>query len=297
MKHIVGFSGGIDSQAAAGVVLDRYGPDDVILMNSDAGGNEDPRTTAFVRWYSENVHPVVEVHAIVADMESRPSALKVLLREGYALTDPLTFDMVALAKGQFPQRMSQFCTEFLKLFPQRRWIEHAFGIHTVEGFVGPVGQYRDEDYERYAGVRSDESRDRSHALPLEWDDYFDCYLNRPVLEWSKEQCFAFIIGRGELVNPLYSLGFSRVGCAPCINSNKNDILAWLQRAPEMIDKIRGYEQKVGRTYFAPLVPGMAINWIDDVVAWAQTSHGGRQKNMLRVLNDRPACESKYGLCE
>jgi hypothetical protein len=65
----------------------------------------------------------------------------------------------------------------------------------------------------------------------------------------------------------------------------------------MIEKIRVWENRVGRPYFPPMVPGMYINWIDDVIQWAQTSHGGRQANFLRVLNDRPNCESKYGLCE
>ena len=40
MKHIVGFSGGIDSQACARWVLNRFPVEDVILLNSDAGGNE-----------------------------------------------------------------------------------------------------------------------------------------------------------------------------------------------------------------------------------------------------------------
>jgi 7-cyano-7-deazaguanine synthase in queuosine biosynthesis len=57
MKHIVGLSGGIDSQAAARWVLNRNHPDDVILMNSDAGGNEDVLTTAHIGWYSLRFWP------------------------------------------------------------------------------------------------------------------------------------------------------------------------------------------------------------------------------------------------
>lgn len=62
VKHIVGFSGGIDSQTVAGLVLDRYGPDDVILLNSNAGQNEDPITDEFVQWYSNNIHHIIRVH-------------------------------------------------------------------------------------------------------------------------------------------------------------------------------------------------------------------------------------------
>ena len=109
-------------------------------------------------------------------------------------------------------------------------------------------------------------------------------------------CFDYVRAHGEQVNPLYSLGFMRVGCAPCINSGKDDILNWATRFPEMIDKVRTWEQQVGRTFFAPCVPGMAINWIDDVVAWAKTDRGGRQNNLFRILPP-PACESRFGLCE
>jgi PP-loop superfamily ATP-utilizing enzyme len=38
--YIGGFSGGIDSQAAARFMLNRYGAARVVLVNSDAGGNE-----------------------------------------------------------------------------------------------------------------------------------------------------------------------------------------------------------------------------------------------------------------
>jgi len=286
MKYIVGFSGGIDSQACARWVMETYGAADTLIINSDAGGNEDARTTAHVEWYSENVHPVIMLSPIVADMAGRaPGKIREL---GLAPTDPLTFDLLATLKGRFPSRKAQFCTEHLKLRPALRWQREVFGVG---------GVYEALDYERFAGIRRDESQSRKDAPERQWDTFYDCWLNYPLVDWTKEQCFDYCRSFGEVVNPLYSLGFSRVGCAPCINSGKDDVLAWAQRAPEMIEKIRTWEARVKRTYFPPCVPGMYINWIDDVVSWAQTSHGGRQQNLLRVFNDRPACESKYGLCE
>lgn len=50
MKHIVGFSGGIDSQACARWVLNRFPKEDVILLNSDAGANEHPARGAQGLW-------------------------------------------------------------------------------------------------------------------------------------------------------------------------------------------------------------------------------------------------------
>lgn len=109
-------------------------------------------------------------------------------------------------------------------------------------------------------------------------------------------CFDYVKHHGEKVNELYTLGFGRVGCAPCVNSNKSDVLNWATRFPEMIDKVREWEKRVGKTFFAPTVPGMELNWIDDVVKWSKTCHGGKQYDLL-VLQEPDACESNYGLCE
>lgn len=282
MKHIVGFSGGIDSQATARWMLNRFPKEDVVLVNTDAGGNEHPLTIEHVAWYSANVHPVVTIPAIVADMwvgEDQPE------KHGFSPTDPLTFPLMAKIKGRFPSRQAQFCTEKLKLTPVRRWVRQ---------------QFPDGDYEYYSGVRRDESERRRATKEREWDDFFDSYRNHPIMDWTKEMCFIYIKAHGELVNQLYSLGFNRVGCAPCINSSKDDILRWQQRFPEMIDKIRAWEQQAQRTFFAPIVPNTPkgqYNTVDDVVTWAHTSRGGRQLDMLRTHQDRPACESSYGLCE
>ena len=283
MKHVVGFSGGIDSQACARWVLNRHDPADVILLNADAGGNEHPMTTEFIAWYSAHVHPVVVVSAIVADLGTYGTSDGVAYerRHEFADSDALTFDKLAYIKQRFPSSTAQFCTRLLKLAPSHRWIR--------ENLVG-------HKWVRYSGVRRDESRNRSDRKPVEWDTYFGCDLHHPIVDWTKQMCFDYVKSHGEKINNLYTLGFSRVGCAPCINSSKSDILSWSQRSPEMIDKVREWEARVGRTFFAPMVPGKEINWIDEVVDWSKTMHGGKQYSLL-VMQDRPTCESDYGLCE
>jgi 3'-phosphoadenosine 5'-phosphosulfate sulfotransferase (PAPS reductase)/FAD synthetase len=285
MKHIVGFSGGIDSQACARWVLNHFSPDDVILMNTEAGRNESPITVGFVAEYAQRVHPVVLVTPLVQDMWITEGYAE---RRGFDGAEELTFQRLIEIKGFPPSRKKQFCTDYLKLYPQRRWMREAFG---------PTGPYAGEAFERYSGIRRDESLARKDQPFREWDGFYDCELNAPIADWTKQMCFDYVKAHGETVNPLYALGFGRVGCAPCINSGKDDILLWYQRFPEQIDKVRAMEAATGRTFFAPMVPGLRTNTIDEVVQWAQTSHGGRQLHMLRVVNDRPTCESKYGLCE
>jgi 3'-phosphoadenosine 5'-phosphosulfate sulfotransferase (PAPS reductase)/FAD synthetase len=281
-KHVVGLSGGIDSQACARWVRNRFGDVDTILVNSDAGGNESPVTTEHLRYYHEKIHPVVFISPTYADYWKTPGFAE---SKGYDSTARLTFEEMIRLKGRPPSRKAQFCTEILKLNPQKRWLQQAFG---------PGGEFEGWDYVRYSGVRRDESGTRRESPFTQWDDLFDCLLNRPIADWTKKMCFDYVEAHGEEYNPLYKLGFGRVGCAPCINNGKEDILLWLERQPEMIDKIRSWEVSSGRTFFAPKVPGLATNTIDQVIEWAKTSRGGYQ---FRIMHERPSCESKYGLCE
>lgn len=283
-KHIVGFSGGIDSQAAARYVLNRYPKEDVILTNSNAGEWGHPLTDEHVRWYSDNVHPVVFCNGVIADMWKTPGAAE---ERGYDGSAPLDFTTMVKIKGRPPSRKAQFCTEKLKLAPQKRWILKTFG---------PGGEFEGWDYVRYSGVRRDESESRKNAPIESWDDYYDCKLYYPIADWTKQMCFDYCKAHGEKVNPLYALGFNRVGCAPCINSGREDIRNWAMRFPETIDKVRNLEQETNRTFFAPMVPGQYTNDIDEVVAWAMCDRGGKQ-TILPVLLERQACESRYGLCE
>jgi len=290
MKHVLGFSGGIDSQAAARWLLNRYPPADVILLNADPGGNEHPMTTEFIERYSSEVHPVVVVKPLVRDMGGACRESREAL--GIGDDEELTFDLLAKLKGVFPGLRRPFCTQSLKLAPSRRWLRE----HLSEHGIG---------YERYTGVRREESTHRRKRKPREFDDFFNCWLNHPIVDWSKQMCFDYVRLHGEPINPLYSLGFNRVGCAPCVNSSKQDIRNWAKRFPEMIDKVRAWEEETGLTFF----PATKVRngfygplKIDDIVKWSMTAHGGSlsrfagNEDPLAVLPP-PPCESDYGLCE
>lgn len=284
MKHIVGFSGGIDSQEAAARVIERFGAIDTILLNSSAGNWEDPLTIAFVHNYSAKVHPVITIDAIYADLWETPGFAET---RGFNSNDVLTFEDMVRVKGRPPSRKVQFCTTILKLKPQRRWIRAHFGVG---------GEYEGQDYERYTGVRRDESHARKNYPDSEWDSFFDCQVNHVIAGLTKAECFEGAKRRGEEINPLYLMGFGRVGCAPCVNSGKEDVLNWELRRPDMILKVRGLEERTGRTFFPPMVPGLPMNNIDQVIEWAKTARGGRQQ-LFPIMHEREVCESRYGLCE
>lgn len=248
MKHIVGFSGGIDSQAATLWVLNRFPKEDVILLNSDAGGNEHPMTTEFIKSYSIAVHPVVMLTPTFADIcTNESSSMDRSLENGRKLAvkknlDPdalATFCDLAKLKGRWPASQSQFCTSKLKLYPTMRWIR-------ANVFAN--------DYIRYSGIRRSESDRRSNTPYSERDDWFECEIFHPIFDWEKQMCFDYVASHGQAINPLYKLGFNRVGCAPCVNSGRADIRNWAKRFPAMIDKVRSWETDSKRTFFAPMVP-------------------------------------------
>lgn len=286
VKHIVGFSGGIDSHACALLVLDQYPAGDVILTNSNAGGNEHPITERFIEDFSAKVHPVVKVNAIVADMWKTPGFPE---SKGYDGNAPLTFDLMAKIKGRFPSTKAQFCTEILKIRPLQRWIASEFG---------PTGPYAGWSYIRYAGIRRDESHARAETPIRSWDETFDCEFVRPIAEWNKQMCFDFVKAHGQEPNPLYLMGFGKVGCAPCINSSKEDIYQWQARSPDMIDKIERWEIETGRSFFPPFkVPGVNIPTVRQVVEWSKTMRGNVAPGPFAVIQEKPSCESRFGLCE
>ena len=122
------------------------------------------------------------------------------------------------------------------------------------------------EFERYTEF-TDESQGRKDTPDREWDSLFNCWLNHPIRCWTKDECFAVVKHAGEPINPLYTMGFGRVGCARVSTAAKMwGVVA--VRSPDMIDKIRTWEKNLGLTFFAPIKPGIAM--VDDVVAWSKT---------------------------
>ena len=118
-----------------------------------------------------------------------------------------------------------------------------------------------------------------------------------MLYQSEEWVFDFLREKGVPPNPLYALGFDRVGCFPCIHANKEELAVLPDWAWE---RLEWYESKLQRTWFPPgIVPGRDnITRISDVRDWCLTSHGGKQFNMFRgSTEDAPSCMTEWTICE
>jgi len=200
---------------------------------------------------------------------------------------------LCIIKSRFPSRKAQFCTQFLKTEPAT---EYALEL-MADGSTLTSWQ----------GIRAEESPGR--AAQPEYEDRGGGYsIYRPIHKWTVSQVFDIHRKHNIKPNPLYLQGMGRVGCMPCINAAKDEILEISKRFPEHIDRIEEWEKIVGlvskrsnATFFP--APGDNIGaWdrgnIRAIVQWSKTQHGGRKVDMFRSLQDEsPTCASSFGLCE
>lgn len=216
-------------------------------------------------------------------------AIKALVPTGNAFLD------LCIWKGRFPSRMAQFCTQELKARPANAYM---LDLMSAGNSV-----------ESWRGIRRDESQNRKNAQAEEWAAE-GWKIVHPIVDWTAQQTVDFVLSRGIKLNPLYSLGASRVGCMPCINENKDGLLNIAMRKPEHIDRIEEWERLVAdaskrgfATFFATATDGSETDAeiahkgsIRQRVEWAKTSHGGKAYDLERFMPP-PSCSSVYGLCE
>ena len=310
MEHnIVSISGGKDSTALLLLALERQ-PDNLQAVFADTG-NEHPLTYEYLAYLNDTVFPIRTVKADFARQiagkreyvltkwadKGVPDDAIARAAEALVTTGNPFLDM-CVWKGRFPSSRAAFCSQELKRNPI---------IAQVQQPLLDDG----DDVVSWQGVRRDESLNRRH-LPENECKYTapngaSLWNYRPILDWTAEDCFAMHRKHGIKHNPLYEMGMGRVGCMPCINCRKNELLEISKRFPEEIKRIAEWETAVkdaskrqASTFFP--APSDDSEWsatqtIETVVEWAKTSRGGKQYDFLRMQDDGPVCSSIYGLCE
>lgn len=285
----LGVSGGKDSTAAMLWLLFESGiPRDKIRLSFCDTGNEDVLTYAYLDMLREKFYPI---HTIYPERD---------------------FWELAKWKKRFPSTRARFCTQHLKIIPTRDYIASlmADGAEVVT----------------LSGTRRDEAHtgnERGTQPQFEQITGIGCATYRPIIEWSIDDVWNTLaryidlsdvvalvendknlsdIHKGDIVgritiprNPLYDMGASRVGCYPCVNSNKMEIRNIARYRPETIERIARAEQESGScnrcgysSFFAmgkiPLYhrtkkittksgDTMRVASIRDVVRWSRTIHG------------------------
>lgn len=304
---LVSVSGGKDSTATLLLALERNPKDQVRAVFADTG-NEHPATYDYVRYLGDALRINIKwvrqdfsdwwwrrrdyvrdkwpEKGVPAEVVAR--ALEVL--EAGPTGNP--YLDLCIIKGRFPSRKAQFCTQFLKTEPLT---EYALELIEKHGAV-----------ESWQGVRAEESESRA-KLPEREERGGGYSIYRPIHKFTVAEVFALHDKHGIKPNPLYTQGMNRVGCMPCVNVAKDELLEISKRFPEEIDRIERWEEivseasKLGNSTFIP-APGdndtaRERGNIRAVVQWSQTKRGGRLMDWVRMYEEPLACASAYGLCE
>ena len=217
---------------------------------------------------------------------------------------------VCLLRSGFPSPTTRFCTDYLKIRPI---LEHVYRETWDRGHA----------VESWQGVRAAESAARALLTPRSAWWYGQgkdrprrridgpCHVYRPLLSWTVDDVWKMHARHGFKRNPLYDVGASRVGCAPCIMSKKGELRMWSERFPEEIDRVEEWERLVALAgkrdhSVATLinaknlgVPGpisTETHGIRAAVDWSRTSRGGRQYDALGHAELYGPC-SEVGVCE
>lgn len=303
-KNVLSVSGGKDSTAMLLLAIERGEQFDAVFADT---GHEHELTYSYVDYLQTALG--VKIQTVKADFsrdierkrgivqtkwraENVPesiieSALAMLVPTGNPFLD------LCIWKGRFPSKQMRFCTDFLKVQPINKYVLPMIDAgHTVVS---------------WQGVRADESPKRAAMAEYETLD-FGVIAYRPILSWTAADVFAMHKKHNIDANPLYLQGMGRVGCMPCIMCRKSELLEISRRFPDVIDRLRDWENIVARaskqgtgTFFVysqnELQTGIANIGIDAVVEWSKTSRGGRQFDLFTDTDEIPACSSLYGLCE
>lgn len=269
MLNVCSVSGGKDSTALYLWMLEQGL--DFKAVFSDTG-HEHPVTVNYVK-YLDSLGLGPKIHTVKRDFS------KELKKKGLESTGTPFLDML-LVQTMMPSGNKQFCTTLLKLEPIRDWINEI---------------RKEDELTLYLGIRAQESLKRSKLPEKEFSDYYDGHVHRPLLKWLTEDVFSILTRHKVDKNPLYDAGMTRVGCYPCINTNKGE----LALLPDWVwDKIKDWEKRARVQWFKPfLVPGLARCSVEDVRKWCKTKRGGHKEDpMAPDANDVPTCMSTWGVC-
>jgi 3'-phosphoadenosine 5'-phosphosulfate sulfotransferase (PAPS reductase)/FAD synthetase len=310
IANVLSISGGKDSTAMWIYAVKEMGVE-VIPVFADTG-NEHPLTYEYIDYLESKLGSVRRVKADFSEQIAKKREYVAnewpakLLQAGktqeevdYIIERTLKhlhptgnpFLDLCMWKGRFPSSQARFCTQYLKIIP------------ITEQVYFPLW---DEGHKivSWQGVRAAESPARA-KLPEreEVPEGYEVY--RPLLKWNARDVFEMHKKHGIKPNPLYSLGMTRVGCMPCIFVKKEELFEIYRRFPGEIERIAEWEKIVARvsrrgdSSFLPAEEGDDRKNIWDWVEWSKTSRGGRQIDLLKMieLEEPPMCSSVYGLCE
>ncbi len=238
VKCIVPVSGGKDSQACLKMAVGEFGSENVMGLFCDTKF-EHPKTYAHVKYMSE-LYGVDIVTVSGGDVLQQ-----------------------SVKNGRFPGGGARFCTNSLKIRETRIFLkEYSERFGGVQVWYGMRTDESSERAKRYE-YRDPDDLYEPHVVIGNYPKYLGANGVRyrlPIVDWYTNEVIIYLEGEH---NPLYTDGFTRVGCFPCLaGGDKAKIKAFEYDdfgRQQLID-IKIVEEKIGKSVFTAKV-GQA--WDDD----------------------------------
>lgn len=147
-------------------------------------------------------------------------------------------DVFTVDTGRLPEptlelleRISQHYGRPIRLvFPQAPAVQDFVASHGINGFYRGLEQRlgcceirKLEPFKRaiagynawVTGVRHEQSAARAGTKPIEWDKRYRLQKISPLLQWTREEIWAYVRERKLPYNPMHDQGYASIGCAPC----------------------------------------------------------------------------------
>jgi len=232
-------------------------------------------------WKTEGKTMMGDRHALALLLEARLGRYSPLVR-------------MILTWAKMPSTVRRWCTDELKRAP-------------LAGFLNRL-----DSPVSVVGVRAEESKKRAEVPVFEWSDGWDSYVWRPIKHFLLADVIAIHSRHGIAPNSLYlqGVGAGRVGCAPCVNSGKADLMWLWEHHRYRIEILAEIERCLAEDLVSPRAlagagpPKWFIGKNEDrefeawpvmkAIEWAHTARGGRQHVLFRG-EDEPGC-TQWGLC-
>lgn len=247
---VVPVSGGKDSQACLKLAIEKFGVDHVLGLFCDTQF-EHPKTYAHVE-NMKTLYGVEIVRVTGGSVEEK-----------------------VLRYGRFPGGGARHCTDELKMRETRIFIYDFFQKNNgaFEVWYGMRSNESHERSERYKDKIAEDSYMPHEVFPKKYPKKFGKWgirFRMPILNWSTADVFDYLNGEQ---NILYSEGFERVGCFPCLASGDR----WKEKAfshddfgKEQYKKVMVISKQIGKSIW--------------------TSKGGAFRNESQNdLFDNPGC--------
>ncbi len=308
MKVIVAYSGGKDSQACLIWAVEKFGCEKKVAVFCDTN------------WEKHITYQ--NIITTTSDLGVKLITLKSKKYDG--------MEDMAMKKGRFASTKARFCTEELKSKPLIDYVlsqdDHCLiiqGIRSSESYARALMNKQCAFFKFYfepynidprtnlprIGKNGQQQKPKKHTYRkkevVKFKSKYSDDILRPVFDWDSQQVINYIIAHGQDPNPLYSQGFSRVGCFPCFMSRHNEVKEILSRYPKRFEEIKKIEKKVGSSFFKiDFIPKRFQTGKDEKSGKTFTTSEDIEKyiNAKNATADMfetegPSCMSFYNLCE